>query len=62
MFCVLYLSFQKAAMGAESTRSLTAKAGRASYIAAERVNLPDPGAMAVAAIFKAVLESLEGQI
>lgn len=62
MFWVLYLSFQKAATGAESTRSLTAKAGRASYIAAERVSLPDPGAVAVAAIFKAVLESLEGQM
>lgn len=49
-------------MGADSTRSLTANAGRASYIAVERVNLPDPGAMAVAAIFKAVLESLEGQM
>lgn len=55
------LSSQEAASGAESTRNLTARAGRASYIAAERVTLPDPGAVAVAAIFKAVLESLEGQ-
>uniref|UniRef100_H3CIW3 Triokinase/FMN cyclase n=1 Tax=Tetraodon nigroviridis TaxID=99883 RepID=H3CIW3_TETNG len=59
---ILQAAVQKAAVGAESTRSLTAKAGRASYIAVERVNLPDPGAMAVAAMFKAVLESLEGQI
>uniref|UniRef100_A0A8D0CP93 Triokinase/FMN cyclase n=1 Tax=Sander lucioperca TaxID=283035 RepID=A0A8D0CP93_SANLU len=51
----------KASSGAESTRNLTAMAGRASYIAAERVTLPDPGAMAVAAILRAVLESLEGQ-
>lgn len=58
---VFFASSQKAALGAESTRHLTAKAGRASYIAAERVTLPDPGAMAVAAIFRAVLESLEGQ-
>nr|XP_033465686.1 triokinase/FMN cyclase isoform X2 [Epinephelus lanceolatus] len=58
---VLQAAVQKAALGAESTRNLTAKAGRASYIAAERVNLPDPGAVAVAAILKAVLESLEGQ-
>uniref|UniRef100_A0A674PCD0 Triokinase/FMN cyclase n=1 Tax=Takifugu rubripes TaxID=31033 RepID=A0A674PCD0_TAKRU len=58
---VLQTAAQKAAEGAESTRGLTAKAGRASYIAVERVNLPDPGAVAVAAIFKAVLESLEGQ-
>ncbi|XP_029382398.1 triokinase/FMN cyclase [Echeneis naucrates] len=51
---------QKATLGAESTRDLTARAGRASYIAAERVTLPDPGAVAVAAIFTAVLESLQG--
>ncbi|XP_070849189.1 triokinase/FMN cyclase isoform X2 [Chaetodon trifascialis] len=58
---VLQAAVQKAASGAESTRDLTARAGRASYIAAERVTLPDPGAVAVAAIFRAVLESLEGQ-
>uniref|UniRef100_A0A8P4GHL0 Triokinase/FMN cyclase n=1 Tax=Dicentrarchus labrax TaxID=13489 RepID=A0A8P4GHL0_DICLA len=46
-----------AASGAESTRNLTARAGRASYVAAERVTLPDPGAVAVAAILRAVLES-----
>nr|XP_046236999.1 triokinase/FMN cyclase [Scatophagus argus] len=57
----LQAAVQKAALGAESTRTLTARAGRASYIAAERVTLPDPGAVAVAAIFRAVLESLEGQ-
>uniref|UniRef100_A0A8C4HB84 Triokinase/FMN cyclase n=1 Tax=Dicentrarchus labrax TaxID=13489 RepID=A0A8C4HB84_DICLA len=50
-----------AASGAESTRNLTARAGRASYVAAERVTLPDPGAVAVAAILRAVLESLEGK-
>ncbi|XP_075884182.1 triokinase/FMN cyclase [Nelusetta ayraudi] len=58
---VLQAAAQRAATGAESTRSLAAKAGRASYIAAERVTLPDPGAVAIAVIFKAVLESLEGQ-
>uniref|UniRef100_A0A4W6CAQ4 Triokinase/FMN cyclase n=1 Tax=Lates calcarifer TaxID=8187 RepID=A0A4W6CAQ4_LATCA len=52
---------RKAASGAEETRNLTARAGRASYIAAERVTLPDPGAVAVAAILRAVQESLEGQ-
>ncbi|XP_049603561.1 triokinase/FMN cyclase [Syngnathus scovelli] len=50
---------QRAADGAESTRSLAAKAGRASYIAAERLTLPDPGAKAVAAILSAVVEALE---
>ncbi|KAM7366533.1 hypothetical protein PAMP_015968 [Pampus punctatissimus] len=58
---VLQAAVQKAVAGAESTRNLTARAGRASYIAAERVTRPDPGAVAVAAIFRAVLESLEGQ-
>ncbi|KAM7376994.1 hypothetical protein PAMA_013671 [Pampus argenteus] len=58
---VLQAAVQKAAAGAESTRNLTARAGRSSYIAAERVTRPDPGAAAVAAIFRAVLESLEGQ-
>ncbi|XP_037615618.1 triokinase/FMN cyclase [Sebastes umbrosus] len=58
---VLQSAVQKASSGAESTRHLTAKAGRASYIAAERVTLPDPGAVAVAAILRAVLESLEGE-
>ncbi|XP_076023789.1 triokinase/FMN cyclase [Genypterus blacodes] len=58
---IMQAAVQKAASGAESTRDLIARAGRASYIAAERVTLPDPGAVAVAAIFKAVLESLERQ-
>uniref|UniRef100_A0A667YR46 Triokinase/FMN cyclase n=1 Tax=Myripristis murdjan TaxID=586833 RepID=A0A667YR46_9TELE len=58
---VLQAAVQKAASGAESTRDLIARAGRASYIAAERVTLPDPGAVAVAAIFRAVLQALEGR-
>ncbi|XP_008286974.1 triokinase/FMN cyclase isoform X2 [Stegastes partitus] len=57
---ILQAAAQRAASGAESTRDLTARAGRASYIAAERVTLPDPGAVAVAAIFAAVLEALQG--
>lgn len=56
---VLRAAVQKAVLGAESTRDLTAKAGRASYISRERVNEPDPGAVAVAAILGAVLEVLE---
>ncbi|XP_063756899.1 triokinase/FMN cyclase [Eleginops maclovinus] len=58
---VLQAAVEKASSGAESTRDLTAMAGRASYIAAERVTLPDPGAVAVAAILRAVLEALEEQ-
>ncbi|KAG7496603.1 triokinase/FMN cyclase [Solea senegalensis] len=58
---ILQAAVQKAASGAEATRDLTARAGRASYIAAERVTLPDPGAVAVATILRAVLDSLEVQ-
>ncbi|XP_037540340.1 triokinase/FMN cyclase [Nematolebias whitei] len=58
---VLQAAAQKASSGAEATRGLTARAGRASYIAAERLTLPDPGAVAVAAILKAVVETLEGK-
>ncbi|KAL4630225.1 triokinase/FMN cyclase [Arapaima gigas] len=57
---VLQTAVQKAESGAESTRHLTARAGRASYIASERVTLPDPGAVAVAAIFRAVFVALGG--
>uniref|UniRef100_A0A3P9MHQ3 Triokinase/FMN cyclase n=1 Tax=Oryzias latipes TaxID=8090 RepID=A0A3P9MHQ3_ORYLA len=56
---VLRSAVQKASSGAEATRHMTARAGRASYIAADRVTLPDPGAVAVTAILRAVLETLE---
>uniref|UniRef100_A0A8B9RLL3 Triokinase/FMN cyclase n=1 Tax=Astyanax mexicanus TaxID=7994 RepID=A0A8B9RLL3_ASTMX len=58
---VLQAAVEKAELGAESTRDLTAKAGRASYIASERLTKPDPGAVAVAAIFRAVFEALGGK-
>ncbi|KAM9718362.1 LOW QUALITY PROTEIN: triokinase/FMN cyclase [Menidia menidia] len=58
---VLQAAVQKAATGAEGTRLLQAKAGRASYIATDRVTLPDPGAMAVAAILGTIVETLEEQ-
>ncbi|KAF0029034.1 hypothetical protein F2P81_018139 [Scophthalmus maximus] len=58
---ILQAAVQRATSGAESTRDLTARAGRASYIAAERLTRPDPGAVAVAAILRAVLESMERQ-
>ncbi|KAM8882580.1 triokinase/FMN cyclase isoform 2-T2 [Synchiropus picturatus] len=56
----LQAAVERAAAGADSTRDLAARAGRSSYIAAERLALPDPGAVAVAAIFKAVCETLKG--
>lgn len=42
---------------AESTATMTAKAGRASYVCSSRVNKPDPGAVAVAIWMKAVAET-----
>lgn len=59
---VLQTAVEKAASGAEATRNLTAKAGRASYISPYLVSLPDPGAVAVAIIMKTVLEVLEEQM
>uniref|UniRef100_A0A4W6C9F5 Triokinase/FMN cyclase n=1 Tax=Lates calcarifer TaxID=8187 RepID=A0A4W6C9F5_LATCA len=56
---ILQAAVQKAASGAEETRNLTARAGRASYIAAERVTLPDPGAVAVAAILRAYTDKCQ---
>uniref|UniRef100_A0A4W5ML39 DhaL domain-containing protein n=1 Tax=Hucho hucho TaxID=62062 RepID=A0A4W5ML39_9TELE len=58
---ILQAAVEKAELGAESTRDLTARAGRASYIATVRVTLPDPGAVAIAAVLRAVFEALGGQ-
>uniref|UniRef100_A0AAX7SI05 Triokinase/FMN cyclase n=1 Tax=Astatotilapia calliptera TaxID=8154 RepID=A0AAX7SI05_ASTCA len=63
-FYIMFLllrSPQKAASGAEATRDLKARAGRASYISPNLVSLPDPGAVAVATILKTILEVLEGR-
>uniref|UniRef100_A0A672JYY9 Triokinase/FMN cyclase n=1 Tax=Sinocyclocheilus grahami TaxID=75366 RepID=A0A672JYY9_SINGR len=46
-------------LGAESTRNLTARAGRASYVASQHLTQPDPGAVAVTAILKAILNALK---
>uniref|UniRef100_A0AAX7UMR0 Triokinase/FMN cyclase n=1 Tax=Astatotilapia calliptera TaxID=8154 RepID=A0AAX7UMR0_ASTCA len=58
---VLQSAVKKAASGAEATRDLKARAGRASYISPNLVSLPDPGAVAVATILKTILEVLEGR-
>ncbi|KAM4617884.1 triokinase/FMN cyclase isoform 1-T4 [Discoglossus pictus] len=49
---------QSAAVAAEDTRHMIAGAGRASYIGSSSLNRPDPGAMAVAAILKAISDEL----
>lgn len=58
---ILQSAVEKADLGAESTRNLTARAGRASYIASEHLTQPDPGTTAVALILKAVLKALKGE-
>uniref|UniRef100_A0A671PBN4 Triokinase/FMN cyclase n=1 Tax=Sinocyclocheilus anshuiensis TaxID=1608454 RepID=A0A671PBN4_9TELE len=56
---ILQSAVEKADLGAESTRNLTARAGRASYVASQHLTQPDPGAVAVAAILKAILNALK---
>lgn len=53
-------AFEKAAeaaqKGAEATREMIAKKGKASYLGEKTLGYPDPGAVAVALIFKAISE------
>ncbi|KAL3873112.1 hypothetical protein ACJMK2_036268 [Sinanodonta woodiana] len=49
---------QAAEKGAEATTWMKAKAGRASYVSADLLTKPDPGATAVAIWLRAVLEKL----
>lgn len=49
---------QRAEDAAEATRAMEAGAGRASYIASGKLDQPDPGAVAAAAILRAILEAL----
>ncbi|KAG6924784.1 triokinase and FMN cyclase, partial [Chelydra serpentina] len=58
---VLAKAVQSAEAAAESTKNMEAGAGRASYISSARLELPDPGAVAAAAILRAVLEGLQSQ-
>ncbi|XP_051885113.1 triokinase/FMN cyclase-like isoform X2 [Pristis pectinata] len=59
---VLAEAVQKAEAAAESTKNMKAKAGRASYISSAQLTRPDPGAVAFAAILKAILTALEQSI
>ncbi|XP_052272515.1 triokinase/FMN cyclase-like isoform X1 [Dreissena polymorpha] len=45
--------------GMESTKTMKAHAGRASYVNADLLTRPDPGAMVVAIWLKAVLEAMQ---
>ncbi|NXY53001.1 TKFC cyclase, partial [Callaeas wilsoni] len=53
---VLAAAVQSAEAAAEATRHMEAGAGRASYIRSSRLEQPDPGAVAVAAVLGALLE------
>ncbi|XP_069713351.1 triokinase/FMN cyclase [Phaenicophaeus curvirostris] len=56
---VLGAAVKSAEAAAEATRHMEAGAGRASYISSAELRLPDPGAVAVAAVLRAVLEGLQ---
>ncbi|KAJ7344236.1 hypothetical protein JRQ81_000186 [Phrynocephalus forsythii] len=58
---VLAKAVKAAEAAAESTRHMKAAAGRASYISSARLEEPDPGAVAAAAILRAVLEGLQAK-
>ena len=51
---VLTEAIAAANKGAEATKSMRAQAGRASYVAADKVVNEDPGAVAAAAWFSAL--------
>ncbi|NXN99722.1 TKFC cyclase, partial [Rhinopomastus cyanomelas] len=56
---VLTAAVQSAEAAAEATRTMEAGAGRASYISSAQLQQPDPGAVAAAAVLRAVLEGLQ---
>uniref|UniRef100_A0A8C8A8R2 Triokinase/FMN cyclase n=1 Tax=Otus sunia TaxID=257818 RepID=A0A8C8A8R2_9STRI len=55
---VLATAVESAEAAAEATRTMEAGAGRASYISSAQLLQPDPGAVAVAAVLRAVLDGL----
>lgn len=58
---VLTKAVESAEAAAVATKNMEAGAGRASYISSARLDQPDPGAVAIAAIFRAILEVLQTQ-
>ncbi|XP_028916646.1 triokinase/FMN cyclase [Ornithorhynchus anatinus] len=57
---VLAKAVERAEAAADATKQMEAGAGRASYIGSSRLDQPDPGAVAAAAILRAILEALRG--
>ncbi|XP_066107747.1 triokinase/FMN cyclase [Saccopteryx bilineata] len=58
---ILTKAVKSAEAAAQATRSMDAGAGRASYISSARLEQPDPGAVAAAAILRSILEALQNQ-
>ncbi|URD76487.1 3,4-dihydroxy-2-butanone kinase [Musa troglodytarum] len=57
------LSSEAALTGAESTKNMHAQAGRSTYIAADLLSsVPDPGAMAAAAWYRAAALAVENKV
>ncbi|XP_037373618.1 triokinase/FMN cyclase [Talpa occidentalis] len=61
VFHTLTKAVKSAEAAAEATKNMEAGAGRASYISSARLDQPDPGAVAAAAILRAILEALQSQ-
>lgn len=61
LFQTLTKAVKSAEAAAEATKNMEAGAGRASYISSARLNQPDPGAVAAAAILRAILDALQSQ-
>ncbi|MEM3897198.1 MAG: dihydroxyacetone kinase subunit DhaL [Nitrososphaerota archaeon] len=59
----LKTTFRRAAeaaeKGAEATKGMIAQKGKASYLGEQSLGYPDPGAVGVALIFKAIAESIQ---
>lgn len=58
---ILTTAVKSAEAAAEATKNMEAGAGRASYISSARLEQPDPGAVAAAAILRAILEVMQSQ-
>ncbi|XP_016055972.1 PREDICTED: triokinase/FMN cyclase isoform X1 [Miniopterus natalensis] len=56
---VLTKAVKSAEAAAQDTKNMDAGAGRASYISSAKLDQPDPGAVAAAAILRAILEVLQ---
>uniref|UniRef100_A0A671DN23 Triokinase/FMN cyclase n=1 Tax=Rhinolophus ferrumequinum TaxID=59479 RepID=A0A671DN23_RHIFE len=61
LFQILTKAVKSAEAAAQATKNMEAGAGRASYISSARLDQPDPGAVAAAAILRAILEVLQSQ-